>query len=125
LSDYLKNLGSSKSSRCEENVKVTLDNFAKLGIEVQLRTDLATGVEAALSHYVRQLESGRTPVEPPRFLRNRPSRGEETSLELAVGDEARAIIEREARTHGIPLSQVMTHVVFVYLADLDSALERA
>jgi len=105
-------------------VKVTLDKFAKLGIEVQLRTDLATGVEAALVHYVDRIESGRAPVPPPRFLRDEAFGAEEAALELAVAADARAILEREARTHQIPVSQVLAHAVFVYLADLDSISAR-
>ena len=105
-------------------MKVTLDKFAKSGIEVQLRTDLATGVEAALVHYVDRIESGETPIAPPRFLRDEAFRDEAASLELAVDADARAVLEREARAHEIPVSQVLAHAVFVYLADFDSISAR-
>lgn len=118
----VKKLGASNSS-LGVPLKVVIGKLARLGIEVQLRTDVVAGAHEALLYYVRKLDSGQPPLAPPRFLRDQPPDGAAVVLELAVDAETQAALEREASRQRIPLSQVLAHAVFVYLADLEAASE--
>jgi hypothetical protein len=86
-----------------------------------LGSNIRVGVLTALLHYTRRLQSGWRPVAPPRFYPDRPVGDAGTAFELQVGPETRAALERQAEVHHVPLNQVLTHAVFVYLADLDSS----
>ena len=100
-------------------MRVALGKFAQSGIETHLGVDLAAGVQIALAHYARRLRSGRAPVEPPWFCR---TVGEDAGapFELQVDPETEVVLARQARRHSLSMNQVLSHAVFVYLADLDS-----
>lgn len=101
-------------------MKVVLGKFARSGIEAQGAADLAMGVSAALHHYAHRVTSSWTPVAPPRFLADQAPIGE--AIELAVGPEMEATLEREARRHHVSMDQILAHAVLTYLADTDAAL---
>ena len=91
-------------------------------MEAHSGADLAGGVRAALHHYVYRLKSSLALITPPRFLPEGGSRaGDASALEVAVPPEIEATLEGHARRHQVPLSQVLAHAVFTYLADLDAA----
>lgn len=99
-------------------MRVELGKFARWSIESRLGSNIRVGVLTALTHYTRRLKSGRRPLAPPRFCRDSPAEVD-TALELQVGPETRALLERQACEHGVTLNQVLIHAVFTYLVDLD------
>ncbi len=103
-------------------MKIELGKFALSSIEAHSGADLAGGVRAALHHYVYRLKSSLALIGPPRFLiegtRSERAAG---AFEVAVPPEIEATLEGHARRHQVPLSQVLAHAVFTYLADLEAA----
>lgn len=102
-------------------MKVELGTFARWSIETRLGSNIRVGVLTALLHYTRRLKSERRPVAPPPLYCDRPVGDAGAAFELQLGPETRAALESQAREHHVPLNQVLTHAVFVYLADLDSS----
>ena len=100
-------------------MKITLGKFARSGIEEVLGANLAVGLQEALTHYTRRLESNWKPVRPPQF--DWPQAGPVDVFELKVAPELEAALEREAFKQQVPLDQILVHAVLVYLADLESA----
>lgn len=100
-------------------MKIALSTFACNGIETHLGGDLPVGVRTALFHYTQKLKAGRRPTPFPRFLATRTPRAAEVVLELTVDAETRALLEREALRQRTTVSQLVTHAVFVYLAELE------
>jgi hypothetical protein len=101
-------------------VRLTLGGFARSAIEERLGSDLRVAVITALLHYARRVKSGRRPVPPPRFYRDRPGEADGTTLELQISPETLASLEAQAGLHQVSLNQIMVHAIFVYLADLES-----
>ena len=101
-------------------MKITLGKFARTGIEAQLGADIPGAVEKGLLHYTRRLRSGRSPVGVPGFCSEEPLRDPDSEFEIAIGPETRAALEQEAQRQQVPVTQLLTHAVFVYLADLDT-----
>ena len=98
-------------------MRVALGTFARTGIESQLGSDVAGAVQAALYHYTGKLESGRSPIEMPEFLR--ADREEtKTAYELVLDPEIETLLEREAR-QGADVNDLAAHTVLIYLAELD------
>ncbi|HEX8959449.1 MAG TPA: hypothetical protein VF770_06465 [Solirubrobacterales bacterium] len=102
-------------------MKVVLGTFACFCIENRLGLDLSTGLQQALRHYARRLESATTPVALPRFSRDQVSDGQASEFELPVEPEIEAMLMRESRAQEVPIEQLLDHAVFVYMADLDSS----
>jgi hypothetical protein len=102
-------------------MKVMLGTFACFCIEARFGTDLGSGVQAAARHYTRRLRSARKPVQIPRFLRDLPEDGERREVEVAIEPEVQELLKREAGEQRVYLDQLLSHAVFVYLADLDMA----
>jgi len=99
-------------------MRVSLGKFACSGIEAHLGEDIPAGVRAALSHYVRKLKAGRGPLDPPTFLDLTPAEPQAT-FDLSVDAETEAVLGQEAARQGTTLSQLASHTVMVYLAELD------
>jgi hypothetical protein len=98
-------------------IKVQLGELAYRGLDEHFRADLAGGVRRALVHYAYKLRVGRPPVSPPRFLPDpSPPRAE---VELRLDPESEAILEQEALRQRVSLSQLTSHAVLVYLAELE------
>lgn len=103
-------------------MKVELGKFALSSIEAHSGADLAGGVRAALHHYVYRLGSSLALTGPPRFLvEGTRSERATSAFEVAVPPEIEAVLESHAHRHQVPLSQVLAHAVFTYLADLEAA----
>lgn len=99
-------------------MRVALSTFARTGIESQLGSDVAGAVQAALYHYTGKLESGRSPIEMPEFLR--ADREEtKTAYELVLDPEIETLLEREAKRQGADVNDLAAHTVLIYLAELD------
>jgi hypothetical protein len=118
----LRLLGQSLTCICQRGgiVRVALGKFARSGMEARLGSDFAEGVRLALRHYVRRLRSGHVPVGLPRFSSQFRDAGAVT-IEVPVGPEIEAALERECRRQAASVEQLAAHAVFVYLADLDRA----
>ena len=101
-------------------MKIMLGTFACFCLEARFGPDLSTGVQAAVRHYTRRLRSARKPVPIPRFLREEVQQGGRIELDVPFEPEVQEILEREAREREVFLDQLLSHAVFVYLADLDA-----
>ena len=105
-------------------MRVALGKFAISGIEAHFGTDIVAAVQAALLHYTRRLKSRWPPIGVPRCCLDRTPRDPGVAfIKLTVAPETRAVLEREAGRHRVPVGQILVHAVFVYLADLDSPPE--
>jgi hypothetical protein len=100
-------------------MKVALGTFACNGIEACLDTDIPSGVRAAVSDFTQRIDTGRAPVGIPRFAQEAPADDEARSVDLSVDERTWTVLEREAARQGATLSQLVTHSVLVYLAELD------
>jgi hypothetical protein len=100
-------------------MRVALGKFACSGIETHLGDDIAAGARTALFHYARKLKAGRRPPAPPRFLADQPSQEPQVAFDLTVDPETEAMLEQEALRQRTTMSQLATHTVLVYLAELE------
>jgi len=98
-------------------IKVQLGELAQSGLEKYFCADLAGGVRRALVHYAYKLRVGRPPVPPPRFLPDRLA--PQTEFEMRLDPQSEAILEQEALRRRVSMSELATHAVMVYLAELD------
>lgn len=105
-------------------MRVALGTFAHREIRRRFGEDIAAGVQAALEHYARRLESASAPVEVPRFLRDQQEEAIAAKVEVIVELGIRETLEPEAHRSGVPIERLAVHAVFVYLADLDRASEK-
>jgi hypothetical protein len=103
-------------------MRVELGKFASWGIQARFGADLEAFVQAALLHYTRRLKSKTPPAEIPQMFLERDGPDETVALEVVVAPDIWAALEREAHAQRVPVETVLAHAVFVYLADLDSAV---
>ena len=95
-----------------------MSTFACRGVEAYLDSDVAAGVEKALSDYMRRLDSERAPVGIPCFqLDSTPQTA--IAVDLPVDERTWTALRLEAAKQGTTVSQLATHSVLVYLAELD------
>jgi|ERR1044071_492076 hypothetical protein len=100
-------------------MKVALGTFACNGIEACLDTDVPSGVQAAVSDFAQRITAGGTPESIPPFVQGASADDEARSVDLSVDQRTWIVLEREAARQGATLSQLVTHSVLVYLAELD------
>jgi hypothetical protein len=100
-------------------MRIALGKFACSGIEAHLGDDIPAGVRTALLHYARKLKAGRRPVAPPRFLADQSPPEPQVAFELTVDPETEAMLEQEALRQRTTMSQLASHTVLVYLAELE------
>ena len=100
-------------------MKVALGAFARSGIEARHGADIEAGLDIALRHCAERIASARQLLAIPRFLREAPPTDPSTDEELAVEPELERILEQEVRRQGVPVEQVVSHAVLVFLADTD------
>lgn len=94
-----------------------LGKLACIGLEGHFGTDLTVGARKALLHYAYKLKAGRKPTAAPRFLGS-PS-PPEAKFELTLDRDTEALLSQEARRLRLTTTQLATHAVLVYLAELD------
>ena len=100
-------------------VKVALGRFACSGIEACLDSDVPSGVQVAVSDFARRIAAGKAPVGIPRLAQEASGDEQGRSVDLSVDERTWAVLKREAARQGATLSQLVTHSVLVYLAELD------
>jgi hypothetical protein len=100
-------------------MKVALGTFACSGIEACLDTDIPSGVEAAVSDFTQRIDAGEAPVGIPQVAQEAAGGEQGHSVDLSVDERTWLVLEREAARQGATLSQLVTHSVLVYLAELD------
>ena len=100
-------------------MKVALGTFACNGIEACLDTDIPAGVRAAVSEFTQRIGAGKAVVGVPRFAQDAPVDDPGHQVDLTVDDRTWAVLKSEAARQGATLSQLVTHSVLVYLAELD------
>lgn len=99
-------------------VKVALGTFACRGIEAHLGVDLSSGVRAALNDFTQRIDSGGRPLSIPAMGGGHAP--EPTyAVDLPVDEHTWAVLRREARRLGATVSELATHSVLLYLAELD------
>ena len=98
-------------------INVELGKLACSGLEGHFGTDLTVGARKALLHYAYKLKVGRRPVTAPRFLSPEPA--PHVEFELTLDRLTEEALEQEAQRQQITTSQLATHAVLVYLAELD------
>src|SRR6478752_590422 len=98
-------------------VTVELGKLSCTGLEGHFGADLTVGARKAILHYAYKLKSGRKPIAAPRFLGS-PSPAE-AKFDLTLDRETEALLSQEARRLRIDTTQLATHAVLVYLAELD------
>jgi hypothetical protein len=91
-----------------------------MGVEAHLDSDLAIGVREALANYTRRLDSESPPLAMPRFDGALPTQSAK-AFDLPVDDETWEALEREAARQGVTVSELATHSVLVYLAEIDGS----
>ena len=98
-------------------VNVELGKLACSGLEGHFGTDLMVGARKALLHYAYKLRVGRRPIAAPRFLGSPlPA---EAKFDLTLDRDSEALLSQEASRLRIDTTQLATHAVLVYLAELD------
>ena len=100
-------------------MRIALGKFACSGIEAHLGDDIPAGVRKALFHYTRKLKAGRRPIAPPPFLDDQGAPEAQVSFDLTVDPETEAVLEQEALRQRTTMSQLASHTVLVYLAELE------
>lgn len=98
-------------------ITVELGKLACSGLEGHFGTDLNVGVRKALLHYTYKLRSGRKPISAPLFLR--PTTEVEAKFNLELDRASEAQLTQEAGRLRITVTELSTHAVLVYLAELD------
>lgn len=98
-------------------ITVELGKLACAGLEGHFGTDLTVGVRKALLHYTYKLRTGRKPTAPPHFLR--PTSEVEAKLDLELDRASEKQLGQEAGRLRITVTELATHAVMVYLAELD------
>jgi hypothetical protein len=98
-------------------VNIELGKLACNGLEGHFGTDLEGGARKALLHYAYKLRSGRRPTAAPRFLK--PTSEVEAKFDLTFDRETEAVLGQEASRLRISTTNLATHAVLVYLAELD------
>ncbi len=100
-------------------MKVALGTFACNGIEACLDTDIPSGVQAAVSDFIQRVVAGNAPVGLPWLAQEASGDEQARFVDLSVDERTSMLLEREAARQGATLSQLVTHSVLVYLAELD------
>ena len=100
-------------------MKIALGTFACSGIEACLGADIHSGVEAAVSDFTHRIVTGTAPVGIPRLAQEGSGDEQARSVDLSVDERTWTVLKREAARQGATLSQLITHSVLVYLAELD------
>lgn len=98
-------------------VTVELGKLSRTGLEGHFGTDVTVGARKALLHYAYKLRTGRKPMPAPRFLG--PGSPIEAKFDLTLDRESEALLAQEASRLQINTTQLATHAVLVYLAELD------
>lgn len=100
-------------------MKVALGTFACSGIEACLDTDIPSGVQAAVSDFTQRIDAGKAPVGIPTVAQSASGDEQGHAVDLTVDERTWLLLEREAARQGATLSQLVTHTVLIYLAELD------
>lgn len=103
-------------------MRVVLGKFAKSSLESRLGGDLDHGVRTAVVHYVQRLMSPYRPLGLPTMSVGRHKTEPGATVDLVLDARMEKLVRAEACRLAVPVEQVLSHAVLVYLADLDGAL---
>jgi len=109
-------------------LRIVLEPFAQACLEGRFGgVELSTSTRAALEHYARRSRSQTPPPGLPDLRREAPGKGpvEGTGLELTLPRELEALLRRAARRSAVSVDVVVSHAVFVYVADLEAPADAA
>lgn len=105
-------------------MRIELGRLARAGIEAHLGGNVEAAVRTALNHYVAEIQAGRAPIKLPNFCRELNPGEAELVLDLTLGPDCLALLERDATRQGTTASRLAAHCVLIYVAELDRQLER-
>lgn len=97
-------------------MRVSLGTFACSCIKAHFGGDVSTVVETALDRYAERLESRSQGLPVPRFWFERSEAEIPVEFDVPVSPWKRQLLGAEARKQGLPVEQLLTHAVFLYLA---------
>ncbi len=100
-------------------VKIELGTFATASVEANLGCDVLTGLQLAVTDYVRKLEVGAAPTSIPCLPAGTPPAESKRGFELPLDGSTLTTLRSEAAREGVSVSRLAAHAVFVYLAELD------
>jgi hypothetical protein len=106
-------------------MKITLGTFAFNAIGARSGARASREALLALREYAEKLRAGQSPIGIPSFCRGQAIQDGGPSLDLAVDEETRRALEREATRQGATVEELAVHAVLVYLAELDRRLGTA
>ena len=95
---------------------MTVGTFLAVAIDAN-GGDLRTLVSTALAHYRKVLEAAEKPVRVPRFLDSPEPR--RTEVDVPIEPALEEMLRAEAARQRVPVENLLSHAVFLYLADLD------
>jgi hypothetical protein len=98
-------------------MRVSLGTFACSCIEARFGGSLVATVDAALGDFADRCETGSGSPPVPRFWLEQGPTGKTIDFDISVDRRVRPILEREALRQGLPIERLLTHAVFVYLAN--------
>jgi hypothetical protein len=129
------------ASECEKLVnrgvlsemKIVVGPIAQSGLETRVGPNLPAAINAALVYYVGKLNSGRRPVDFPKFLLLQGERGDGATpstggsaeidprpeVEVEIDERIEAALSTDAKRQGVDLADLAGHAILVYLAELD------
>jgi len=103
-------------------LKIALGTFTCFCVEDRFGPNIAAGLRAALRNYARSLESSSPPIVFPQFARDRKTDTSAVEFDLDVEPEVEAALKREAQMQAVRMDQLLTHAVFVFLAEAEEGL---
>jgi hypothetical protein len=96
-------------------MKMTLGSFLGFVIRADGR-ELAALLSLALAHYREALKRDEPSLELPTFLPDPPHSHE---VDVALAPALESMLLREAARREVAVGRVLSHAVFLYLADQD------
>jgi hypothetical protein len=97
-------------------MKMAIGTFLAVAIDAN-GGDLRTLVSTALIHYRKVLDAAEPPIGVPRFLD--PSEPRRTEVDVPIEPALEELLRAEAARQRVPVENLLSHAVFLYLADLD------
>jgi hypothetical protein len=102
-------------------MRVELGAFTSGCVETTFGPDLSQGLRSAARHYSRRLRSATRPAALPPIGAGAAVDAPKVELDVELEPRCALLLEREARSQGVDLQQLLVHAVFVCAADLDRA----
>jgi hypothetical protein len=101
-------------------MKMTIGAFLAVAIDAH-GGELRPLISMALAHYRKALDAAERPIGVPAFL-DAPDR-HRTEVDIPIEPALEELLRAEAARQQVRVESVLSHAVFLYLADLDRTAE--